>query len=287
MRIGAHVSAAGGVFNIFANAADIKCESALFFTKSNRQWRAKPLLDEDVQKFNDAAAENAGIFPVAVHASYLINIASPNPDLWEKSYQALKVELLRADMLGVPTLTFHPGSHMKSGEEAGLAQISRALTRLVEETPDATTILCLETMAGQGANLGYKFEHLATVLEACDSPRLGVCLDSCHIFAAGYDIRTKEAYEATLAEFDRIVGLNQIKCLHLNDSKFEFGQKKDRHAHIGEGFIGEEGFAQFVNDPRWEGLPANIETPKTETDDAGNKIEMDPINLERLRALRR
>ena len=286
MRLGAHVSSAGGVFNVFANGAAVDSETVLIFTKSNRQWRAKPLTEKDIEKYQAEQSVHENIFPVAVHASYLINIASPKPELWEKSFQALKVELLRADMLGIPTLTFHPGSHVGSGEEAGLTQIARAVTRLLEETPDCQTVLCLETMSGQGTNLGYKFEHLAFVLNEVDSDRVGVCLDTCHIFSAGYDIRSAEAYAGTMQTFDDIVGLNHIRCFHFNDSKFELGTRKDRHAHIGEGYIGAEGFAHFINDPRWQGYGAHIETPKIETDSAGNKIEMDVVNLKFLRSLR-
>jgi deoxyribonuclease-4 len=194
----------------------------------------------------------------------------------------------RAGQLGIPLLTFHPGSYMSGDEATGLANIARGLRRLVGETavtsPNVT--ICLETMAGQGTNLGSKFEHLAQLLaEAGPSDRLGVCFDTCHVFAAGYDIRTPEAYAATLTEFDRIVGLDKIKTFHFNDSKFELGSQKDRHAHIGDGFIGLEGFANFVNDPRWANHSAHLETPKTEEDEAGNEIEMDVVNLARLREL--
>lgn len=287
MRLGAHMSAAGGIYTAFERGREAGCESMLVFTKSNRQWKAKPLTDEDIDAYKKAEAEY-DIFPVAVHASYLINVASPDDALWEKSYQAMKVEVERAGQLGIPFITFHPGSYVKSDEAAGLARIVQALRRVLVETavsaPNVT--ICLETMAGQGTNLGYKFEHLAQLLqEGGPSDRLGVTFDTCHVFAAGYDIRTPEAYAATMAEFDRIVGLDAIKTFHFNDSKFELGQNKDRHAHIGDGFIGREGFANFVNDPRWASHSAHLETPKTEEDDNGHEIEMDPINLARLREL--
>ena len=175
-----------------------------------------------------------------------------------------------------------------SGEEAGLDKIVEALQRLLVEMPGCQTVVCLETMAGQGTNLGYKFEHLAYILDKCDRPdRLGVCLDTCHIFAAGYDFRTPAGYEATMAEFDRTVGLDQIKFFHFNDSKFGLGEQKDRHEHIGRGEIGRDGFANFVNDPRWAAHAAHLETPKTEEDDNGAEIEMDPINLAVLKELRK
>ena len=285
MRLGAHISTAGGAFQAFARAAGVGCESMLIFTKSNRQWQAKPLADEDVDRYRAEAAAHE-IFPVAVHASYLINVASPDAALWEKSYQALKVEVDRAEQLGIPLLTFHPGSFMKSGEDAGLDAIGRALQRLDAETAGYQVTVCLETMAGQGTNLGARFEHLGRLLDATGrSTRFGVTLDTCHIFAAGYDFRTPEAYAATMAEFEAQVGLDWIKSFHFNDSKFDLGEQKDRHAHIGEGFIGTQGFANFLNDPRWADHAAHLETPKTETDADGKEIDMDPVNLAALRAL--
>ncbi|MFQ5420377.1 MAG: deoxyribonuclease IV [Anaerolineae bacterium] len=288
MRLGAHMSTAGGTYTAFKRGREATCDSILIFTKSNRQWRAKPLTDKDVQKFQEAAAEYGDIFPTAVHASYLINIASPKPDLWQKSLDALQVEVERAGQLGIPLLTFHPGSYVTSDEQTGLDNIVRALKQLLADTavtaPNVT--ICLETMAGQGTNLGHRFEQLAYLLEnAGPSARLGVCFDTCHVFAAGYDMRTPEAYAETMAEFDRVIGLDHIKCFHFNDSKFELSRRKDRHAHIGDGFIGREGFANFVNDPRWADHAAHLETPKTEEDDDGNEIEMDVVNLARLREL--
>lgn len=285
MRIGAHISVAGGLHKAFDRAKEVNCDSMLIFTKSNRQWKAKPLTEKDITAYTQAA-EAHDIYPVAVHASYLINIASPKPDLWEKSYQALKVEVERADSLGIPYITFHPGSYVKSSPEEGITAIGKALQRLLEETDGLKTTICLETMAGQGTNLGSTFAELKQMIDLADGhERLGVCLDTCHIFAAGYDIRTPEAYQATMAEFDQTVGLDRIKCFHFNDSKFELGQKKDRHAHIGEGFIGAEGFAQFLNDPRWAEHPAHLETPKTEENEDGSETEMDTVNIQRLRDL--
>jgi deoxyribonuclease-4 len=262
----------------------------LIFTKSNRQWQAKPLTDEDAAIYKQNVEEYGHIYPVAIHSSYLINIASPGEELWQKSYQALKDEVERAALLGIKLVTFHPGSCVGSDEATGLANIARALRRLLAETaataPD--TIICLETMAGQGDTLGHKFEHLAYLLEhAGPSERLGVCFDTCHVFAAGYDIRTPESYAATMAEFDRLVGLQHIKCFHFNDSQYGLGERKDRHEHIGQGQIGLAGFANFINDPRWADHPAHLETPKTKKDDEGNEIDMDQVNLATLRALRK
>jgi deoxyribonuclease IV len=294
MRIGAQMSTAGGIHRAYERGQETGCESILLFTKSNRQWAARPLTGDDIARFEAATAEFDQIFPVAAHASYLINIASDKPDLWEKSRQALKIELERAGQLGIPYLTFHPGAYVDTDEETGLANIARGLQAVLDETAETApnTTLCLETMAGQGTTLGHKFEHLATLLEACGHdggrhPRLGVCFDTCHVFAAGYDIRTAEAYAATMNEFDQVVGLAHIKCFHFNDSKFELGAKKDRHAHIGQGYIGEEGFAHFLNDPRWAAHAAHLETPKTETEEDGSETEMDLVNLATLRRLRR
>lgn len=288
MRLGAHMSTAGGVHTAFRRGEAASCESMLIFTKSNRQWQAKPLTAQDITQYQEAAQTHPHIYPVAVHASYLINIASPDAALWEKSYQGLKDEVERAGALGIPLLTFHPGSYMDSDEQAGLAAIARALRRLVTETAVSAphTTICLENMAGQGTNLGGRFEHLAYLLQAVGhDPRLGICFDTCHAFASGYDIRSPEAYAATMAEFDRIVGLQHIKFFHLNDSKHELGSNKDRHEHIGQGFIGREGFANFVNDSRWADLGGHLETPKTEKDDDGREIDMDVVNLATLREL--
>lgn len=214
MRLGAHISTAGGVYKAFARAAEVGCDTMLVFTKSNRQWKAKPLTEKDISDYQEAADEYKNVHPVAVHASYLINIASPDGDLWEKSYQALKVEVQRAGAFNIPFITFHPGSYTDGDEEAGLAAIAKGLRRLLKETAESApkTTVCLETMAGQGTNLGSTFEQLAQLLEhGGPDPRLGVCFDTCHVFAAGYDIRTPDAYEKTLAEFDRVVGLEQIR----------------------------------------------------------------------------
>ena len=290
MRLGAHISAAGGAYRSFQRAREAGCESFLIFTKSNRQWAAKPLSDDDVLAYKDAVAEYADLYPVSVHASYLINIASPDPALWEKSYQALKEEVERAAALGIDLITFHPGSYMTSSEQEGLDAIAHALRRLLAETAATapTTVICLETMAGQGTNLGGKFEHLGYILEqAGPSDGLGVCFDTCHLCAAGYDIRTPEAYAATMAEFDRVVGLDKICCFHFNDSRHGLGEGKDRHEHIGRGQIGLEGFANFINDPHWANHCAHLETPPTEDADDGATVDMNLANLEALRALRK
>lgn len=287
MRLGAQVSAAGGVYNAFERGAEIGADTVMVYTKSNRQWAAKALTPLEIERCQAQAQAYAGrVDPLVVHAAYLINVASPDADLWQKSLNALRDELERAAALGVELLVFHPGSHMGEGEAAGLARIARALSQALADTAGSRTRICLETMAGQGSNLGHKFEHLQVLLDSVARPeRMGVCFDTCHVFAAGYDIRTPEAYAATMAQFDAIVGLDQIYCFHFNDSKHELGSLRDRHEHIGKGHIGAQGFANFVNDPRWATHPAHLETPKSETEDDGREIEMDPVNLASLRGL--
>ena len=289
MRLGAQMSTAGGLQNAFSRGDEAGCDTIMIFTKSNRQWKAKPLDEQAISDFYESAGEFDHIFPVAVHASYLINIGSPDPALWEKSYQALKVEVDRAEALGISTLTFHPGAFKDADEETGLENIARGLGQLMDETEGYKTIICLETTAGAGTHIGYRFDHLAYILEngarGNQKDRVGICFDTCHVFASGYDIRTPESYEETMAEFDKIVGLERIKCFHFNDTKHQLGERKDRHEHIGRGAIGLEGFANFVNDPRWKDHPAHLETPKKEDDEDGHEIEMDPVNLAALRDL--
>lgn len=283
MRLGAHESIAGGLVNAFDRGHTATCDSIQIFTKSNRQWKARPLSDEEIAAWRErmAAEEEAGdIYPVVAHASYLINIGSPKEETWQKSFDALKIEVERCEALGLPYLALHPGSHLNAGEDAGLTNVVRALNQLHAETPAFKTVICLEHMAGQGTNLGRTFEEIAWLLEHTQkSERLGVCLDSCHLYAAGYDVRTPEGYAKTMQAFDRIVGLERLKMVHLNDSVHELGSLRDRHTHIGEGTIGLEGFRNFVNDPRLADLPGLLETDKS--DDLHEDIE----NLERLRSL--
>lgn len=283
MRLGAHVSIAGGLANAFDRGHTATCESIQIFTKSNRQWKATPLDDETVAAWRErkvAEEESGSIFPIVAHSSYLINIASPEESTWQKSYAALKIELERCETLQIPYLVLHPGSHMGAGEELGLGNISRALGQLHAETPKTETVVCLEGMAGQGTNLGYTFEQLAWLLDhTAEGERLGICLDSCHLFAAGFDMRTPEGYAATMDRFDRAVGLERLCVIHLNDSVYELDSRRDRHTHIGEGTIGLDGFRNFVNDPRLEDLPGLIETEKS------RDLHEDIENLARLRSL--
>jgi deoxyribonuclease-4 len=279
MPFGAHMPVAGGVYKAFAHGEHVGCEVMQIFSKNQRQWNAKPYTEKDIEKYK-AEEERTGIGPVVVHTSYLINLASPDDALWEKSIAALSDEMERSAALGIAYVVLHPGSHTGSGEEQGLSRIADALNRIFDEgTADGVMVL-LETTAGQGTNLGASFEHLAHLLRNSRYPeRLGVCVDTCHIFAAGYDMRTREAYDATFAAFDQIVGLQHIKVFHLNDSQHDLDSRKDRHAHIGKGYLGEEAFRLLVNDSRFHQLPMILETPK------GKDLAEDIENLSLLRSL--
>jgi deoxyribonuclease-4 len=279
LRLGAHESIAGGLYKAFGRAQSAGCEAVQVFVKPNRQWAVKPLTEEDVARFR-ARGEETGIRPVVGHASYLLNLATPDEALWTKSRDMLVVELERCEALGVPYLVLHPGSHVGTGEEAGLARVARALGEVHAATPGFGVEVLLENTAGQGSGLGHRFEHLAWLMEhAPEGERLGVCFDTCHAFAAGYELRTPEGYAATIEEFERVVGLERLKAIHLNDSKGDLGNRKDRHEHIGQGHIGLEGFRHVLNDSRLAGLPGLLETPK------GQDLAEDRQNLAVLRGL--
>ncbi|MCS6888598.1 deoxyribonuclease IV [Chloroflexus sp.] len=278
-RFGAHMSISGGVSKSFARGESVGLEAMQIFAKNERQWTAKPISAEEAAAFR-AEQERTGIHPVVVHDSYLINLAAPADELREKSIAAFADELERCAQLNIPYLVTHPGAHTGIGEEAGLARVADAINRLLAEGIGGATMILLETTAGQGTALGYRFEHLARLLELIPyHDRVGVCVDTCHIFAAGYDIRDADSYQATFAELDRLVGLERVKCFHLNDSQKDVGSRVDRHAHIGQGCIGVEAFRLLVNDPRFANLPMIIETPK------GEDMAEDRMNLALLRSL--
>jgi deoxyribonuclease-4 len=251
------------------------------FTKNSNQWRAKPLSGDDVGRLREAL-ERTGIRKPCAHSSYLINLASPDETLWQKSLDSFVVELQRAEALGLLGVVMHPGACVGSCEEDGLKQIVRAIDIALARTANAGVEIWLETTAGQGSCLGHRFEHLAAIITSVqDSSRIGVCVDTCHIFAAGYSVGTPKQYRATMDEFDRVVGLDRIRAFHLNDSKRELGSRVDRHAHIGEGCLGTKPFGYLLNDPRFADLPMYFETPKGERDG----INLDAMNLATLRAL--
>ncbi|MGC9399386.1 MAG: deoxyribonuclease IV [Anaerolineae bacterium] len=279
LRLGAHESIAGGLYRAYERGQKVGCEALQIWVKNGRQWDAPPLQPEEIRRFREARCET-GIHPVVAHAAYIINLASPKAELRRRSIAALRLEVERCAALDVPYLVLHPGAHTGAGEEAGLRFIAASLRRVIAETPEAPVCILLETMAGAGTKLGCTFEQLAYLLaEVGDDQRLGVCFDTCHVFAAGYELRTPEGYAETMAAFDKVIGLPHLHVVHLNDSKHPRGSHKDRHAHIGEGELGLAGFRNVLQDARLEGLPGLLETPKS--DDLHEDVE----NLRRLRAL--
>ncbi len=278
---GAHMSAAGGCHNAAAAARAHGCGALQLFTKNANQWEAGELTDEAVRQFR-GALRGSGVKRTLAHDSYLINLASPDPALYRRSIEAFLVELQRAERLGLHYLVTHPGAHMGDGEEAGLQRVAAAIDEVHARTPNAKVQILLETTAGQGTSLGYKFEHLARILELTrEADRLGVCLDSCHVFAAGYALAPAAEYAATMKAFDKCIGWRRLKAFHLNDSLKKFGSRVDRHAHLGRGCLGLEPFRLIVNDVRWRTRPMILETPKEDGDDK----TMDAVNLAVLRGL--
>jgi len=266
MLLGTHVSISGGVFNAPARGEKIGCTAIQIFTKNQMQWKAKELTNNDIEKFK-AELEKSTVTSVISHDSYLINLGNPNKDMLIKSLKAFGNEMQRAEILGIPFLVFHPGSHLNVGEKLGLRKIAESLNLLLDQYKNFKLMPLLETTAGQGTNLGYCFEQLAEIIDMVEQKdRVGVCLDTAHVFAAGYDIRTRKAYEKTFNEFDKIVGLEKLKAFHLNDSKKVLGSRVDRHENIGKGYIGLDTFRFLLNDPRFENIPKVLETPGKEQD---------------------
>jgi deoxyribonuclease-4 len=279
--LGAHESIAGGYYKAVERARAVGCDCVQIFTKNNNQWRAKELTDEDVRLFQAALKENDIKHPLA-HDSYLINLASPDPVLWKKSVDSFVMEMLRADRLGIPYLVTHPGAYTTASEEIGIATIARALDEVHAQTRGIKTRCLLENTAGQGSCLGCRFEQLAAVLDRVRNPDLlGVCIDTCHLFASGYPLGTEKEYQATMRSIDKTVGLQLVKAFHLNDSLKPFGSRVDRHAHIGRGMLGKEAFRLLLNDRRFRKVPMYIETPKG----MEKGKDLDAINLRTLRRL--
>jgi len=266
MFLGAHVSTSGGVDKAPANGTRLGCEAIQVFTKNQRQWKAKPLSKAEVETYLSEIQKSQIEFTVS-HDSYLINLASPDDDILRRSREAFADEVERCEQLKIAYLIFHPGSHVGSGEKAGLRSIADSINDTLDKKPGYATELLLEATAGQGTNLGYRFEQLAEILEMVkEKDRVGVCVDSCHIFAAGYEIRTVDGYRATMKQLDQVIGLKKVKTFHLNDSKNPLGSRVDRHEHIGEGHVGVEAFRLIVNDERFQGIPMVLETPGEEED---------------------
>jgi deoxyribonuclease IV len=277
--LGAHMSIAGGVDKSLLLGKMVDCDAIQIFTKSSRQWAAKPYTKEEIELFG-LNRKATGITKVIAHDSYLLNLGSPDGPLRQRSIAAFIDELERCEILGVTNLVVHPGSHVGAGEEEGIKTIARSLDEVHQACPGYKTKVTLEITAGQGSNLGYRFDQIRKMIDATrESDRLRVCFDTEHAFAAGYDIRTKEGYERTFAEFDETIGLEVLAAFHLNDSKKEFNSRVDRHEHIGKGHIGIETFRFLLNDKRFWGLPMCLETPK------GTDLAEDRENLTLLRSL--
>ena len=259
--LGAHVSVAGGVEKAPQRGHDLTCECIQMFSKNQNQWKAKPLTDDSIARFK-AGIMDFGIKSVLIHDSYLINLASPDKQKLALSMDTFIDEIDRADQLGVEQLVFHPGSHLGEGEDSGLSKIAGNLNRIIDMLPDSRVKLLLENTAGQGTNLGWRFEHLAMIIDLVeDKSRMGVCFDTAHALAAGFDLREKEKYLETWNSFDDIIGLEYLSAFHLNDSKKDLAARVDRHENIGGGFVGTEMFRLLVNDERFAGLGMYLETP--------------------------
>ncbi|NUU67447.1 deoxyribonuclease IV [Enterobacteriaceae bacterium BIT-l23] len=259
--IGAHVSAAGGLENAAIRAAELKATAFALFTKNQRQWRAAPLSDETIENFKAACSKyNFGPGQILPHDSYLINLGHPVQEALEKSRAAFIDEMQRCQQLGLSLLNFHPGSHLKQiSESECLARIADSINIALEQSEGVTAVI--ENTAGQGSNLGFRFEQLAEIIEGVeDKSRVGVCIDTCHAFAAGYDLRTEETCAETFADFERTVGFEYLRGMHLNDAKSEFASRVDRHHSLGEGNIGHTAFRWIMRDPRFDGIPLILET---------------------------
>jgi len=278
-HLGAHVSTAGGVSTAFPRAAAIGCDALQVFVKNANAWRARPLAAAEADAFRAAHAATAGFaasapLPVVAHAGYLINLCSPKPDVHERSQAALADELERCDALGVPGLVLHPGAHLGAGEAVGIDGVARALDAVHAALPSGRARVLLENTAGQGTVLGARLGQLAEIIARVDAPeRVGVCLDTCHAFAAGYDLRSEAGYLAFLDEVEATVSLARVAAVHLNDSQFGLGAGKDRHASIGAGELGAAAFARWIADPVWGDRPMVLETPLGD-DDLGHARDL-------------
>jgi len=277
--LGAHTSISGGVDTAIDRAIKIKCNTIQIFTKNSNQWRAVPLFEETIRNYKNKL-KLTKIAPVIAHDSYLINLCAKDKDLLTKSRDGFIDELKRCELLGISCLNFHPGAHLGQGEKDGIKIIAESINIAHDKTPNFKVKSMIETTAGQGTNIGYRFEQICEIIDRVeDKKRLAVCIDTCHIFAGGYDIRTEKSYEKTLNEFQKIIGLEFLKAFHLNDSKKELGSRVDRHEHIGKGFIGLNGFRFLMNDKRFENIPKILETPK------GTDMLEDVMNMRVLRKL--
>ncbi len=264
LLIGTHVSARGGLHRAYERGARIGCRTIQVFTKNSNQWEGRPIADEDIQKYKTVRGK-ATIAPVVAHASYLINLSAVTPALLRKSRNALEDELRRCEAFGLHGLILHPGAHMGKGEQEGIRRVTESVNLVHEKTPGFRSLTILETTAGQGSSLGYRFEQLRAVIDGIERKhRMAVCIDTCHLFAAGYPIQTETGWEATMREFEHTIGFDRLAAVHVNDSRRELGSRVDRHEHIGKGQIGRDGFRMLMNDPRFSILPKILETEKSE-----------------------
>jgi len=274
--LGAHISTQGGLHTVFERAAAIKATALAMFAKNSNQWKGKTLTAEAIAEFNTLR----NVRPIITHASYLINLATTNPEFHVKSIAGMIDELDRAERLGIHAVVLHPGAHLGAGVDAGVDQIARSFDQVHAAIPNHRVVTLLETAAGQGSCLGCTFEELGRVMSLVDDKRrVGICIDTCHIFAAGYDIRTRDGYERMAGEVEQHVGVENVGAFHINDSKRELGSRVDRHEHIGKGQLGLDAFSFVLNDPRFERIPKLIETPKTV------ETKSDRKNLRLLRSL--
>jgi deoxyribonuclease-4 len=274
--IGAHISTKGGLHTVFERAAEIDASAIALFAKNSNQWKGKTMSDDDVALF----ADKRNLRPILTHASYLINLATTSAEFHRKSIEAMIDELDRAERLGIHAVVLHPGAHLGAGADAGVEQIARSLDQIHAAIPNHKVVTLLETAAGQGSCIGCTFEELGQIRALVDDKsRVGICFDTCHVFASGYELRNHDDYERTIDALDAHVGIDNVGAFHLNDSKKPLGSRVDRHEHIGDGEIGVDAFAFLLNDPRFRGIPKVIETPKTV------EHESDRRNLTLLRSL--
>lgn len=273
------MSIEGGIENAPLRGKKAGCQVIQIFTKNNNRWNSRQLTDKDIRNFKENSIDT-GVIPSASHTAYLINLASPNTEIYKKSLDAFFDEMVRAERLGLPYLIFHPGAHLGSGENTGLKKIADSINILLKKVSDFKLMLLLETTAGQGSHLGYKFEHLSKIIEMVNKKeKIGVCLDTCHIFAAGYDISNEYGYKKTFEDFNKIIGIDRLKAFHINDSKKGLGSRVDRHEHIGKGKIGLTAFKLLLNDAQFKNIPMILETPK------GKTMREDRRNLSVLKGL--
>lgn len=283
MYLGAHMSISGGLELAVERIADVGGTALQIFSRNQRQWKVKPLTDAEIEAFK-TARDKWGGYPVSVHDSYLINMASPEDDKRSRSENAFSMEMRRTENLGIEYLVTHPGSHLGKGTEYGIELYARTIDLAIEKSETAMVTVLLENTAGQGTNLGSTFEELAEIMEKSKYPeRLGICFDTCHAFAAGHDFRTPETYKSFFERVDTLAGLDKIKFFHLNDSLNTFGSRKDRHTHIGRGEIGPVPFGLLLKDEVFLNVPKVIETPKKSS--GSDELEDDRINLRVLREL--